>query len=645
MIDTSKEQLLHERRAQQDALAQLQSVIDAAVDGILAIDERGLIEWVNPAALAIFGYSAEELIGRNINLLMPEPYHSEHDGYLRNYRDTGERKIIGIGREVLGRRKNGTTFPLDLAVSEVKLADRRMFTGIVRDITDRKHAEQALRDSEVRHRAILEAAVDGIITIDERGMIESLNPAAERLFGYAQQELIGRNVKVLMPAPYREEHDGYLANYRDTGIKKIIGIGREVQGQRKDGTIFPLDLAVSEVKLGDRRMFTGVVRDITDRKLAERELVEAKDAAVAASTAKDQFLAVVSHELRTPLNPILAAVSYLEKQRELGDDVKEEIVSIRRNVEHEARLVDDLLNLTRIARGKIELHNEAVDAHGLLHTVLVESQTELDDRGIQLSTALRAKQHYIWADPTRIRQVVTNLLNNAIKFSEEGGEIAVRTSNTPEGRFRMEISDKGIGMPPEVLSRLFNPFEQGEQTITRKYGGLGLGLAISKGIVDLHGGRLVAMSEGRGSGSTFVMELAVVPAVPARGADVDHPAEVARGVRVLLVEDHYDTLRIMTKLLRALGYGVATATTVGEALRMVEQQPFDLLVSDIGLPDGTGYDLLRQIGLRRPIKAIAISGFSQDEDRARSKQAGFAEHLTKPVDFQKLESALARVAS
>ena len=632
-------------QAQRDALAQLQSVIDAAVDGILAIDERGMIEWLNPAARAIFGYTVEELIGKNINVLMPEPYHSEHDGYLRNYRDTGVRKIIGIGREVLGRRKDGTTFPLDLAVSEVMLADRRMFTGIVRDITDRKRGEQALRDSEARHRAILEAAVDGIITIDERGTIESLNPAAERLFGYAARDLIGRNVKLLMPNPYRDEHDRYLTNYRETGEKKIIGIGREVLGQRKDGSTFPLDLAVSEVMLGDRRVFTGVVRDITDRKRAERELVEAKDAAVAASTAKDQFLAVVSHELRTPLNPILAAVSYLEQQHDLGADVKEEVVSIRRNVEHEARLVDDLLNLTRITRGKIELHNEAVDVHGLLRTVLVESQTDVDEKGIQLATALRAGQHYVWADPTRIRQVLTNLLNNAIKFSDPGGEITVRTSDTADGRFRMEIVDKGIGMPPEVLARLFNPFEQGEQTITRRYGGLGLGLAISKGIIDLHGGQLFATSAGRGAGSTFVMELSVVPALPGQAAGAEPPPRGERAIRVLLVEDHVDTLRIMAKLLRALGYGVATASTVSEALRLCEQESVDLLVSDIGLPDGTGYDLLRQIGARRPIKAIAVSGFSQEEDRARSKQAGFAEHLTKPIDFQKLELALARVAS
>jgi PAS domain S-box-containing protein len=252
--------------------ARTRAVLDAAVDAIITIDERGLIDSVNPATERLFGYPAAEVIGRNVNVLMPPPYRDEHDGYLANYRATGQKKIIGVGREVVGRRKDGTTFPMHLAVSELKLGDRRMFTGIARDITELKRAVQQLQDSEARNRAILETAVDAIITIDERGVIESVNPSTERLFGYAAAELVGQNVKVLMPPPYRDEHDGYLANYLGTGRKKIIGIGREVVARRKDGTTFPIDLAVSEIRLGERRLFTGIIRDLTARERAEEAL-------------------------------------------------------------------------------------------------------------------------------------------------------------------------------------------------------------------------------------------------------------------------------------------------------------------------------------------------------------------------------------
>jgi two-component system sensor kinase FixL len=247
-----------------DSEARTKAVLATAVDAIITIDERGIIESVNPASEKLFGYPAAEMIGTNINTLMPPPYKEGHDGYLRNYIRTGDKQIIGIGREVVGLRKNGTTFPMDLAVSEVLLEGRRLFTGIVRDITERKRAENALLDSEARTRAVLAAAVDAIITIDEAGKIDSVNPATERLFGYKASELAGQNVNILMPAPYHAEHDGYLRNYTTTGQKKIIGIGREVVGKRKDNTTFPMDLAVSEVLLEGRRLFTGIVRDITE---------------------------------------------------------------------------------------------------------------------------------------------------------------------------------------------------------------------------------------------------------------------------------------------------------------------------------------------------------------------------------------------
>jgi PAS domain S-box-containing protein len=255
-----------------DAESRSDAILDAAVDGIITIDERGRIETFNRAAEYIFGYAAADVVGKNVKVLMPEPYTSEHDGYLRNYLKTGVPRIIGIGREVTGRRKDGSTFPMDLAVGESRIGSRPIFAGIIRDITDRKATEARLRDSECRNRAIVEAAADGIITIDERGLIQSVNGAAERIFGYDMAEMQGRNVKMLMPEPYESSHDEYLHNYRATGHRRIIGIGREVTGRRKDGSTFPMDLAVGEATFPGGRVFAGIIRDISDRKQVEERL-------------------------------------------------------------------------------------------------------------------------------------------------------------------------------------------------------------------------------------------------------------------------------------------------------------------------------------------------------------------------------------
>jgi len=252
--------------------ARTDAILNAAVDGIITIDEQGRIESLNRAAENIFGYRPEEVIGRNVSMLMPEPDRTQHDSYLRNYLWSGRAKIIGIGREVQGLRKDGRVFPMDLAVGEARIGGRRVFAGTVRDISDRKRTESRLRESEARTRAILDAAVDGVITIDETGLIRSVNPAGERIFGYRAVEMVGRNVSMLMPEPYHSEHDGYLRNYLQTGQPRIIGLGREVLGRRKDGSIFPMDLAVGEGALGGGRIFAGIVRDITDRKAVEERL-------------------------------------------------------------------------------------------------------------------------------------------------------------------------------------------------------------------------------------------------------------------------------------------------------------------------------------------------------------------------------------
>src|SRR5450631_1198559 len=268
--------LLPVYQSRESGQAHLRAVVDHALDGLITINEIGKVESFNPACERIFGYPAAEIIGQNIKMLMPEPDHSEHDGYLSHYISTREAHIIGTaGREVNGKRKDGSVFPMDLSISAFQLADGRHFSGIIRDITARKGAEQEIKESMTRLKAVFDTVVDGLVTIDSRAVIQSFNPSAERIFGYKSEEVVGQNVKVLMPEPYHGEHDSYVSTYLRTGKAKIIGIGREVRAKRKDGSIFPMELGISAFNTGGETAFVGIIRDITERKRAEEVLQEA----------------------------------------------------------------------------------------------------------------------------------------------------------------------------------------------------------------------------------------------------------------------------------------------------------------------------------------------------------------------------------
>jgi signal transduction histidine kinase/CheY-like chemotaxis protein len=392
-------------------------------------------------------------------------------------------------------------------------------------------------------------------------------------------------------------------------------------------------------------------RDITPWKAVEGErqkLMEdaqaERDRAEAANRAKDQFLAVLSHELRTPLTPVLAVVTDLEARGAVPEQLRSDIDLIRRNIEMEARLIDDLLDLTRISRGKLPLHMETVDAHELLrHAHQTCCGEDASGKKLDVKLSLDAVRHHVRGDAARLQQVFWNLIGNAVKFTPAGA--SVRISTWCEDRtLRIEIADTGIGIQPELLPRIFNAFEQGERAVTRRFGGLGLGLTISKQIIELHRGKISVSSEGPGQGSTFSVELSLASeperSEPVRQAPASTPTH---GRRILLVEDDPDTARVMAKLLRVRGFDVTTAGDVATALAAAQRHDFDVLVSDLGLPDRSGLELPPELRKTRAIPAIALSGFGMDEDLQKSAEAGFAEHLVKPIDFQLLIESIHRL--
>jgi CheY-like chemotaxis protein len=329
------------------------------------------------------------------------------------------------------------------------------------------------------------------------------------------------------------------------------------------------------------------------------------------------------------------------------EPLRVELDMVKRNVELESKLIDDLLDLTRITNGKLVIQPTAVDVHSLLNHTIQSCWESAGSTHVTLVKDYRAGSHFVSGDSARLSQIFWNLLKNAIKFTPDGGRIRVATENDSEGRLVVAVTDTGIGIEPELLPRIFDAFEQLSGDITRRYGGLGLGLAISKALVDLHGGTIDAQSKGRNMGATLTVTLNTVPAPDEAIASQDHATARINGrpLRVLLVEDHEMTARVASRLLRSMSYEVETAADVASALELAQSHPFDVIISDLGLPDGSGVDLLRKIRVESSVPAIAMSGYGMESDIRQTREAGFNEHLVKPLDFSKLQSAIHRVVN
>src|SRR5213596_167215 len=382
---------------------------------------------------------------------------------------------------------------------------------------------------------------------------------------------------------------------------------------------------------------------MAERRRIEEELQQQKSVVETANRTKDHFLAMLSHELRTPLTPVISTLESLEIEPAQKDDTKSALAMIRRNIELETQLIDDLLDFTRIARDKMQLRFVPVDAHLAILNVVEICRAEAESKRLHMHRNLRANTRHVAAEAAKFQQIIWNLLKNAIKFTPNEGEIVISSSNPSPEVLTISVCDTGIGMEPDVMQRIFNPFEQGNRSFERRFGGLGLGLAISKSLAQAQGGTLTAQSDGRDRGSTFILSMQTLS--PAEVATV--PRKISseasqQGLKILLVDDHQDTCAALERLLVRRGYLVAATHNVRSALEAATRNKFDLLISDIALPDGSGMDLMMQLRAISNVPGIAISGFGNNRDIERSLQAGFSEHLIKPIKLENLEAAIER---
>jgi PAS domain S-box-containing protein len=499
--------------------------------------------------------------------------------------------------------------------------------------------------SENRIATILTSAPSGIITIGEDGRIRTANPAAEDMFGFTIGEMRGENVKMLMPEPFHNEHDRYLQQYLASGEKHVIGIGRQVVGRRKDGSTFPVDLEVGEMDMEGERQFTAILHDSSTRQRTERQLLEAKQQAEAASKAKSQFLANMSHELRAPLNAIIGYSQLLQFENKRGQ--KDRITKeINRAGEHLLALINRVLDLARIESGKIEVSVESVSLSEIFKDCFSVIWPMAEKAAVEIK--MDCAELYVQCDRLRIKQVLINLLTNAVKYNRPNGEISLRCERSEAGRVRIQVTNSGVGLTEEGIRHIFEPFERLGADATRVEG-TGIGLTISKQLVELMDGTL-GVESTLDVTTTFSVDLPEGSRPPGDGmvqeTSFGEDLATPRSGRVLVLEDNPMNQRVLREQLETLGQYVSMAANGEEGLRQWRTGAFDLVLSDIRMPVMDGYEFIRALRALEVeqhlgrTKVVGVSGLAMAEERTRCLSAGMDDCMTKPIDFKKLKRDL-----
>ena len=626
---------ISDRKKEEAALVHLAAIVNSSQDAIISMDLDGIVTSWNPGAQRLLGYSDEEMTGQSIMRIIP-PERREEELHLLARLSKGE-TLDCVETERL--TKDGLRVYVSLTVSPLRDSTGAIIgaSKIARDITERIHSQAALCESEVRFRTVADAAPVIIWLADHDRIFDYLNKAWLDFTGHSFDEEIH---SAWAERLHQDDLERCLETYHRS-FEAREPFEMEYRLRHHSGEYrWLLDRGIPRItSKGTFEGYIGAGIDIHAQKEAAETIRRANESA---SRAKDQFLAMLSHELRTPLTPVLMLASAMEMSPDLAPQTREDCAMIRKNIELEARLIDDLLDLTRITQGKMVLCFENIDPHPLIEHSLEILRGDLRAKQLQVDTCFCAPAPFICGDGLRLRQVFWNILKNAVKFTPAGGRISI-VSYVEGSHWRLDITDTGLGITAEELPQIFTAFTQGKVAAEPSFGGVGLGMAISAHLVNEHHGRIWAESPGRGFGSTFCVELPLAP-MPVPGSTKPPPQEPEhRPLRVLLVEDHEASRATLLRLLSLHGHTVTAASSISQALAQAALATFDIVVSDLGLPDGSGHGLMRELSRTHGLCGIALSGFGMADDVKESLEAGFGEHLTKPVNLATLERAMLRV--
>jgi PAS domain S-box-containing protein len=637
--------------------AVLEALIASSADAIISWDVKGTILAWSPAATGIFGHRAEDVVGSPITILVPPELHGEEAAFMAALQRGARVENVDTVRLT----KDGRRIPVSLTISPAVDASGAVVaaTAICRNLTATRAGEAA----QATLAAIVQSSDDAIVGKTLQGIIMTWNAGAERVFGYSKEEAVGKPITMLLPPERISEEATILATLiRGERIDHF-----ETERVRKDGRRIQISLSVSPIRDGSGTIIGAakIARDVTQRRALEEERdrllgreQEARATAEAANRAKDAFLATVSHELRTPLSPILAWTSML-RQRTLAEGQTEKaLATIERNARAQAQLIEDLLDVSRIVSGKMRLEVRPTDLATVIHAAIDVVGPAADAKEIRMEVVLDTQTGPIAGDPARLQQVVWNLLSNAVKFTPKRGRIQIVLERV-NSHVEIAVSDTGQGLDPRFLPHIFERFRQADSTTSRMHGGLGLGLAIVRHIVELHGGTVHAESPGPGQGATFTVKLPLVIFTRTAGelerrhptaGDERPPEPYPRldGVRVLVVDDEPDSNDVVSTLLGSAGAEVRVAASVAQALDVLSRWLPDLVVCDIGMPGEDGYALVAEMRRRGDelarIPMIALTAYATRDDRVRILAAGFQMHVTKPIDPLEVVTSIANVA-
>ena len=561
-----------------------------------------------------------------------------------------------LSQEELKKYRDNLEQTVEKRTQELTLANARL-EG---EVAERKRAQELSRLNESRLQALIETAAESIVTINQEGRVLTFNPAAEAMFGYEARELVGENVNGLMPEPYKGEHNKYLKQYLNTGVTNVIGINRETVGRRKDGSDFPIELSVSEFWDGEQRIFTGIIHDITERKKIQEALAQAKQEAEAISRAKGRFLANMSHEIRTPMNSVIGYLDLALEDAALGKQTQKNLSIAARSARTLLRLLNDILDVSKMEADKLELEQSKFNLGFLLDDVMDAFRAKADDKRIKLDYSLHPDiaQCYL-GDQIRLRQVLINLLGNALKFTEKGSiSVQVAPADKP-GTLHFTVTDTGIGIPPGEIENILEPFTQADVATTRRFGGTGLGTTISRQIVELMGGKMWIKSRlGTGTAFYFTVKLPESECTHNCTKDCDHyrehgltspPMTTRWDFKVLLAEDIEENAELCRIRLEEQGHRVTHVWNGKEAVAAHQRKTFDLILMDIQMPGMDGLEATRRIreaerSKDRKTPIIALTASLMREDKARCFKAGMDAVVGKPVDFPDLFSQMEQLA-